>query len=102
MTTIWTVRLSSAATSDYESLDHSVASQVDLAIEKLSTSPELRGYPLRDNLAGFRSLVVGKKKLRMVYKVINDEVLVYVIAIGWRRDGEVYLASGDRIEDSPD
>ena len=102
MTPIWTVRLSSAATSDYESLDHSVATSEDAALEKLTAHPELRGYPLRGNLSGLRSLVVGKKKIRIVYKVLGERVMVFVVAIGRRHNDEVYLEAGDRIDDSPE
>jgi mRNA interferase RelE/StbE len=98
MTGAWVVSLSPEATEDYQELDHSVAKLVDLAIEKLSTSPEQRGHALKGNLAGCRALVVGKKKLRVVYEIENDRVLVYVIAIGHRRDNEVYIRASNRLD----
>lgn len=100
MTRRWTVRLSPAATSDYDCLDHSVASSVDGAIEKLTEHPELRGYPLRGNLSGLRSLVVGKKKFRIVYRVLDERVVVYVVAIGRRHNDEVYLKAATRTDNS--
>ncbi|MEN9962838.1 MAG: hypothetical protein RIS66_1251 [Actinomycetota bacterium] len=100
MTPIWSVRLSPAASRDYDSLDHSVAASVDGALEKLTANPRLRGYPLRGNLSGFRSLVVGKKKIRIVYKVLGDKVMVYVVAIGRRHNDEVYLNAATRTDDS--
>jgi mRNA interferase RelE/StbE len=102
MTGPWFVILSPEATEDYQNLDHSVAVLVDLAMEKLSISPELRGHALKGNLAGCRSLVVGKKKLRVVYEIETDRVLVYVIAIGHRRDDEVYIRAGARVKESPE
>jgi mRNA interferase RelE/StbE len=99
---LWTVRLSPAAISDYDCLDHSVASSVDGALEKLTEHPELRGYPLRGNLSGLRSLVVGKKKIRIVYRVIDERVMVYVVAIGRRHNDEVYIRAGARIKESPE
>lgn len=66
-------------------------------MDKLSISPELRGHALKGNLAGCRSLVVGKKKLRVVYEIETDRVLVYVIAIGHRRDDEVYIRASNRL-----
>jgi mRNA interferase RelE/StbE len=98
----WVVSLSPEAAEDYQNLDHSVASLVDLAMKKLSISPELCGHALKGNLAGCRSLVVGKKKLRVVYEIETDRVLVYVIAIGHRRDDEVYLKAAARNDDSPE
>ena len=100
MAHLWTVRLSPAAISDYGCLDHSVASSVDGALEKLTEHPELRGYPLRGNLSGLRSLVVGKKKIRIVYRVIDERVMVYVVAIGRRHNDEVYLQAATRTDES--
>jgi mRNA interferase RelE/StbE len=102
MTLFWTVSLSSEATSDYDSLDNSIASLVDAALKKLTANPEMRGYPLRGNLSGFRSLVVGKKKIRIVYRVIHNEIIVLVIAIGHRRNDEVYVKAATRNDDSPE
>ena len=73
---------------------------VEAALLKLTTEPQLRGYPLGGNLAGFRSLVVGKKKIRIVFKVISDQVVVFVIAIGHRRNDEVYLKAATRTDES--
>ncbi len=75
---------------------------VEAALLKLTSDPQLRGYPLRGNLAGYRALVVGKKKIRIVYKVIKDQVVVFVIAIGHRRNDEVYLKASTRTDDSPE
>ena len=102
MAPVWTIDLSTEATSDYENLDHSVATSIDAALEKLTAHPELRGYSLRGNLAGFRALVVGKKKIRIVYKVNRDRIVASVIAIGHRRNDEVYLKAVSRTDDSPE
>jgi mRNA interferase RelE/StbE len=99
---LWTVRLSATANRSYEDFDNSVASQVDAALEKLKVSPELRGYALRGSLAGFRSLVVGKKKLRIIYRIIDSQVLVYVISIGFRRNDEVYIKAAASVDDPPE
>ncbi len=102
MALLWAVSLSSEATSDYDSLDNSIAPLVDAAFKKQTANPEMRGYPLRGNLSGFRSLVVGKKKIRLVYRVIHNEIIVVVIAIGQRHNDEVYIRAGARIKESPE
>ena len=45
-------------------------------------------------------MVVGKKKIRIVYKILVDQVVVFVIAIGHRRNDEVYLQATARTDDS--
>ena len=95
----WSLRFSYSAELDLISLDGSDRPMIQAGLLKLTTDPHLRGHALKGNLAGFRSLVVGKKKIRIVYKVVEQRVVVYVIAIGRRRDGEVSLEAGGRISD---
>jgi len=46
------------------------------------------GVPLSGNLADFRKLRVGD--FRVVYQVHEKNVVVYVLAVGPRRDMEIY------------
>jgi len=68
--------------------------------KKLSTSPEL-GQPLGNkngyDLSGCRKLYVDKKRIRIVYKIIDDTVVVEVIAVGKRDDMEVYQKASLRL-----
>lgn len=57
--------------------------------EQLSFAPEDAGAPLRFELQGYRKLVV-LEKFRVVYRVERDEVLVFVLAVGIRRESAVY------------
>jgi mRNA interferase RelE/StbE len=98
----WSLAYSDAAQEDVIALDGSDRPLVETALLKLTTDPQLRGYPLRGNLAGYRALVVGKKKIRIVFKVISEQVVVFVIAIGHRRNDEVYLKAATRTDDSPE
>ena len=100
MSDSWLLSYSHAAQQDVLALDGSDRPRVEAALLKLTTDPQLRGYPLGGNLAGFRSLVVGKKKIRIVFKVISDQVVVFVIAIGHRRNDEVYLKAATRTDES--
>lgn len=47
-------------------------------------------------------MVVGKKKIRIVYTVLGERVMVYVVAIGRRHNDEVYLSAATRTDDSPE
>jgi len=69
--------------------------------KKLQTSPEL-GKPLGNknsyNLSGYRKIYVDKKKVRIVYTIIEDIITVEVVAIGKRDDMEVYAKASSRIK----
>lgn len=68
-----------------------------LAIDtKLSKAPLQFGSPLSGNLADFRKLRIGD--YRLVYHVVDATVTVYVLAVGPRRDKEIYSAAIKRIQ----
>ena len=52
---------------------------------------EIRLYISHLNLANFRKLRVGD--YRVVYQVKGKTIVVYVLAVGPRRDREVYKAA---------
>ncbi len=61
--------------------------------KKLENSPQL-GAKLGNraglDLSGFRKLYVDKKKIRIVYRILEDKILVEVVAVGKREDMKVY------------
>ncbi len=56
--------------------------------KKISVTPEAYGKPLHGEFIGYWRLRVGD--YRVVYKIVKDEVLVYFIKVGIRRDDQVY------------
>ena len=98
----WLLTYSDEVQKDVAALDGSDRPPVEAGLFKLTTDPHLRGHALSGNLTGFRALVVGKKKIRIVYRVLHDQVVVFVIAIGHRRNDEVYLRAATRTEESPE
>jgi mRNA interferase RelE/StbE len=66
-------------------------------IELLSVSPEDVGEALRFELAGYRKLKIFDK-YRIVYRVEKDKVMVFVLAVGIRRDSEVYREAAKRLK----
>lgn len=57
--------------------------------ELLSVAPESVGAPLRFELKNYRKLVLFDR-YRVVYRVQRDEVMVFILAAGLRRESEVY------------
>lgn len=45
------------------------------------------GKPLVGQLAGFRSLRVAGQRFRIIYRIEDERVVVYVVAIGIRAEG---------------
>jgi len=63
--------------------------------KKLAFEPEKFGTPLSHNLRDFRKLRIGD--FRVVYKVHHKKVIVFVLAVGPRRDKEIYRSASGRM-----
>ena len=93
----WTVRYHRDVEDDLNSITASAARRILRAIDdKLTKDPLQFGSPLSGNLSTFRKLRIGD--YRLVYQVINTEVTVYVLAVGPRRDKEIYKAATKRVK----
>ena len=85
----WTVIYHHGVEEDLQRVGKSMARRIIRAIDtKLTQAPHDFGAPLSGNLADFRKLRVGN--CRVVYQVLGTEVVVYVLAVGFRRNKEIY------------
>jgi mRNA interferase RelE/StbE len=57
-------------------------------IRGLATDPEKQGKPLLHSLRGFRSVRVYRERYRILYRVDRGVVLVTVVAVGIRKEGD--------------
>ena len=89
------------AKDDLSELSHNQKLLIIKQFKKLETSPQL-GVPLGNksgyDLTGYRKMYADKKKLRIVYRIIDDVIEVEVIAIGKRDDMDVYAKASERRE----
>ena len=67
--------------------DRRVREKLASTIESLETDPELRGKPLDDGLAGYRSVRAVGQRYRIIYRVERSEVVMVVVAAGIRKEG---------------
>lgn len=93
----WTVIYHQDIEDDLESVGPSAARRIMRAIDtKMIKAPSQFGAPLSGNLSGFRKLRIGD--YRVVYQVVDAKVTVLVLAVGPRRDKEIYKAATKRIK----
>ena len=99
---IYKVLLHPNAAKEVARLDNRATLLVLKQIKKLSITPGL-GSELGNrhgiNLSGYRKLYADKKKIRIVYKIIDEKVLVQIIAIGKREGMEVYQKAATRLQE---
>jgi len=92
----WEIIYHKDVNNDLESVGPSAARRIMQTIdEKLTQAPEKFGDPLSNNLKNFRKLRIGD--FRVVYQVFNKKVIVFVLAVGPRRDKEIYRSASKRI-----
>ena len=98
---IYKVVIKEEAKDDFSDLSHNQQILIVKQFKKLETSPQLGillGNKSGYDLTGCRKMYADKKKLRIVYKIIDDIVEVEVIAIGKRNDMEVYQKASERTQ----
>ena len=67
--------------------------------KKLAASPEL-GHSLGNkagfDLSGYRKMYADRKRIRIVYRIIDTRIEVEVVAVGKREEMEVYAKAAAR------
>ena len=94
------IKFHPAALKEFCELDGSIKKLIKKLLDKLKTSPLLgeelgnkNGY----DLSGYRKMYACKKQIRIVYSVVENVLLVNIIAIGKREDMEVYATAAERL-----
>lgn len=86
---------------DLKALDHRVRLLVFKQLNKLAQSPQLGdllGNKLGMDLGGCRKMYVDHKRVRIVYRILEEVIVVEVIAIAARDEMAVYREAAKRLE----
>ena len=84
------------AKKDIKRLDKSIQIQIIKKLTKISENPEVWDN-LTWDLVWLKKVYVNSKKIRIVYKIIDDKIEILVIAIWKRENKEVYRDAFKRI-----
>lgn len=87
------IKLSDSATKSFKTLDGSIKQLVAKQLKALETNP-FKGKALGNkagiDLTGCYKLYVYNKQIRIIYRIQNAELIIYVLEIGKRNALEVY------------
>ena len=92
------------AAKEIAGLDNRVRLLVFKQIKKLSLAPGLGkelGNKQGIDLLGYRKIYADKKKTRIVYKIVDEKILIQIIAVGKREGMRVYKKAAKRLQETP-
>lgn len=85
----WEIELTDTAITLLKSIrDVRIRSSLVERIEKLSEDPDKQGKPLKAELTGYRSVRAVGQRYRILYQLIENRVVVVVVAVGIRKDSD--------------
>ncbi len=89
-----------AARAEWDALDGSVKEPLRKALKTRLENPIIPGSALRGELAHCYKIKLKKLGYRLIYRVLDAQLIVLVISVG-KRDGEaVYKAAIKRLRDA--
>lgn len=98
---MYTIKFHEEVDNDLTELGHSLTLLVYKKLKKLAQNPIIGdelGNKANNNLAGFRKVYVDNKRVRIVYKIVDKQIEIFVIAVGKRDDMEVYKKANQRVK----
>ena len=98
---MYTIEFFPEVEDDLKQLDHRVRLLVFKQLNKLSQSPQLGdllGNKAGMDLSGCRKMYVDHKRVRIVYRIIEEVIVVEVIATAQRDDMSAYREASQRME----
>ncbi len=86
---------------DLKEIGHTSALLVFKKLKQIAINPKIGqdlGNKANLNLSGYKKVYVDKKKIRIVYKIVDDKIEVFVVAVGKRDEMAVYKTASSRIQ----
>lgn len=84
------------ALKEWNRLDKVILQQFAKKLKKCSEDPHISAAKLR-GMPNCYKIKLRSAGFRLVYQVIDDALIVAVVAVGKRERGDVYARAGDRI-----
>ena len=85
---MYKIKLTQIAAENIKKLDGRTRTQVINKIDALQTEPLLLGKRLKGPLKELRSVRAAGQRYRIIYKVLQEEIIVIVVAVGIRKAGD--------------
>jgi mRNA interferase RelE/StbE len=85
---MYNIELTKIAADNLKKIDQKTLGQILNKIESLKEEPNLLGKQLKGPLKEFRSVRAAGQRYRIIYKVVENRIIVIIVAVGLRKDGD--------------
>ncbi|GBQ58427.1 type II toxin-antitoxin system RelE family toxin [Komagataeibacter swingsii] len=99
--TEYAIEFDDRALREWDGLDGSVRKKFEKKLEKLVLNPYSPGNELHGDLAGLYKIKLRQDGYRLVYQVVEQRIVIFVIAVGRREDNEIYMSATGRVPTPP-
>lgn len=90
------VKFRTDALKEWNNLDRSIQHQFATKLKKCTENPHIPSAKLRNMPDGYK-IKLRASGFRLVYQIINDELIIAVVAVGKREHNEVYNLASKRL-----
>ncbi len=85
----WTIEVAKRAKEQLIAIkDNRILQSISQRIDKLQFEPDKQGKRLSDELTGYYSVRAVGQRYRIIYKIEEEQVLVLVVLVGIRKEGD--------------
>ena len=86
---LWKVGIAEEAKKQLAAIeDTRIRESITKRIDRLQHEPEKQGKLLKDDLVDYRSMRAVGQRYRIIFKIEDELILVVVVAIGIRKEGD--------------
>jgi len=85
---MYNIKITQIAAANIQNIDSKTRDQIINKISQLKEEPLLLGKPLKGPLKEYRSVRAAGQRYRIIYKVLENEIIVIVVAVGIRKAGD--------------
>lgn len=94
---IFNIDFDERALKEWYKLDKSIQLQFKKKLKQLQSNPHIESARLHGDLANCYKIKLRSSGFRLVYQVIDEEIVILVIAVGKREDKKVYGTANTRL-----
>ena len=93
---IYKVKIRAEALKEWNGLDSAVREQFSKKLKKLRENPHVPSARLT-GIAGCYKIKLRSSGFRLVYQVIDEELIIAVVAVGKRERSQAYKLASERL-----